>query len=318
MSESEKRPVIVAGVGELSGNDPALLAAADIAQGADAELHLVHAYELPRLFSMAPGLEIAFAEGSDAYHDNVLGLLQGAAALEPGAEKAVCHVLEGSPGACTLQVAQRAGADLVVVGATRGSRLRRAFLGSTAQRVLRESRTPVLVARGRAVRPLNRVLVASDLTEFGAAVHERALSLAEVILGTPASVHALYVLPWSLVPPLEDTAAILQTARDRLQAYLNERRARSYPVAAAIRAGVPAEQIVAEAREWNADLVVVGTHARGWGARLLLGSVAEAALRDAPCSVLAVPPVRTGSAEEVGEQVPEQEPSGWEGAVAVI
>ncbi len=49
---------------------------------------------------------------------------------------------------------------------------------------------------------------------------------------------------------------------------------------------------VAEAREWNADLVVVGTHARGWGARLLLGSVAEATLRDAPCDVLAVPPVR--------------------------
>jgi hypothetical protein len=47
---------------------------------------------------------------------------------------------------------------------------------------------------------------------------------------------------------------------------------------------------VAEAAEWRADLLVVGTHARAWAARLALGSVAEAALRDAPCNVLAVPP----------------------------
>lgn len=46
---------------------------------------------------------------------------------------------------------------------------------------------------------------------------------------------------------------------------------------------------------WDPDLLVVGTHARGWSARLMLGSVAEAALRDAPCNVLAVPPVPTAA-----------------------
>ena len=43
--------------------------------------------------------------------------------------------------------------------------------------------------------------------------------------------------------------------------------------------------------EWPADLVVVGTHGRGGAARALLGSVAEAVVRDAGCSVLVIPPL---------------------------
>ena len=57
-----------------------------------------------------------------------------------------------------------------------------------------------------------------------------------------------------------------------------------------MRIGVPGDEIAAEAQGWDADLVVVGTHARGWAERLLLGSVAEATVREAPCNVLAVPP----------------------------
>jgi len=42
------------------------------------------------------------------------------------------------------------------------------------------------------------------------------------------------------------------------------------------------------AAEQSADLIVLGTHARGRLARLILGSTAEAVLRAAPCPVLAV------------------------------
>jgi nucleotide-binding universal stress UspA family protein len=46
--------------------------------------------------------------------------------------------------------------------------------------------------------------------------------------------------------------------------------------------------IVEEARQWGADLLVVGTHGRRGLDRLLLGSVAEGAARTAPVSVLLV------------------------------
>ena len=54
--------------------------------------------------------------------------------------------------------------------------------------------------------------------------------------------------------------------------------------------GDPARNIVDQALEIAADLVVMGTHGRSGFERLLIGSVAEKVLRKAPCPVLLVPP----------------------------
>ncbi len=53
-------------------------------------------------------------------------------------------------------------------------------------------------------------------------------------------------------------------------------------------AGEPAAEIVRASREWSADLIVVGSHARHGFGRMLLGSVAEAVMRQAGCPVLVV------------------------------
>ena len=55
-----------------------------------------------------------------------------------------------------------------------------------------------------------------------------------------------------------------------------------------------AKKLVNYAREENVDLIVMGTHGRTGLKRLLLGSVAEAVVRHAPCPVLLV---KQGSAK---------------------
>ena len=52
--------------------------------------------------------------------------------------------------------------------------------------------------------------------------------------------------------------------------------------------GRPAQSIVEEAERWGADLVVVGSHGRGFWNRLAIGSVSDAVLHHSPCSVLVV------------------------------
>ncbi len=52
--------------------------------------------------------------------------------------------------------------------------------------------------------------------------------------------------------------------------------------------GPAAESIIAQAKEWPADLIVMGTHGRRGLRRLVLGSDAEAIVRAAPVPVLLV------------------------------
>jgi nucleotide-binding universal stress UspA family protein len=70
-----------------------------------------------------------------------------------------------------------------------------------------------------------------------------------------------------------------------------------------VRVAEPAEAIVNLATELRTDLVVLGTHGRSGLERLLLGSVAEAVVRRAPCPILVVPPLRTGYDEPASAAV---------------
>lgn len=52
--------------------------------------------------------------------------------------------------------------------------------------------------------------------------------------------------------------------------------------------GRPARVIVEAAENWPADMIIVGSHGHGFWGRLALGSVSDAILHHAPCSVLIV------------------------------
>jgi nucleotide-binding universal stress UspA family protein len=54
-----------------------------------------------------------------------------------------------------------------------------------------------------------------------------------------------------------------------------------------VLSGQPERRIVELAEEWKADLIVVGSHGRGFWGRLL-GSVSSGVAHHAPCSVLVV------------------------------
>jgi nucleotide-binding universal stress UspA family protein len=73
-----------------------------------------------------------------------------------------------------------------------------------------------------------------------------------------------------------------------------------------VRIGSPADEILDLARQVGADLIIVGSHNRGTLGRLLLGSVSEAVVDRAHCTVLVTrpktyPDVELEPVEPIGE-----------------
>jgi nucleotide-binding universal stress UspA family protein len=62
-------------------------------------------------------------------------------------------------------------------------------------------------------------------------------------------------------------------------------RASGLTVETTVRRGDPRSVILDEAKDWDADLIVVGSHGYTGIKRLLLGSVAQSVVSQAPCSV---------------------------------
>lgn len=55
-----------------------------------------------------------------------------------------------------------------------------------------------------------------------------------------------------------------------------------------VLSGSPSAAITEEAKNWEADLIVTGSHGYGFWKRALIGSVSNEILHHAPCSVLIV------------------------------
>ncbi|HZT75486.1 MAG TPA: universal stress protein [Vicinamibacterales bacterium] len=72
--------------------------------------------------------------------------------------------------------------------------------------------------------------------------------------------------------------ALIDRARQRLEAA-------HVRVRGELHEGDPSHVILACAEDWRPDVIVVGSHGRRGLERLLIGSVAEAVVKGAPCSV---------------------------------
>ncbi len=137
----------------------------------------------------------------------------------------------------------------------------------------------------------NRILIAIDGSAPSIDAARRGFDLAAAL---SAKVSTIYVVD----PPVPYSGGIgiapdelLQVAgRDNEQVIATLRQAVPVPEGTAhlVRVGRPADIISQVAKDWPADMIVIGSRGRSGLGRVLLGSVAESVVRQAPCPVLVV------------------------------
>lgn len=142
---------------------------------------------------------------------------------------------------------------------------------------------------------IKRILAPIDFSDCSNKALAYAAELAEKL---QADLMCVYVVPdLSTAAPdammpvpvaTPDIDEILQSARDSVARTIADEKMVKLKARGDVRLGPAAEEIGEAAKEWNADLIVIGTHGRGGLAHLLLGSVAEKVVRTAPCPVLTV------------------------------
>ena len=146
-----------------------------------------------------------------------------------------------------------------------------------------------------------KILIATDGSVFSDAAIEKICQILKTAEKTEVKIVSAYeqpimavAAPYSLSggynPVLETemkglaTHALLQAEekiRERLPALKENLTTR-------VLCGSPAQAVVDEAEDWGADLIVVGSHGRGFWERTFIGSVSGSILNHAHCSVLVV------------------------------
>jgi len=257
----------------------AVQASAVLARASGATLHVLHA-------------EVSGASAPPGMVASMLRHHVGHVVEEEG--PAELHLASGPPFRALIEAADRVSASVVVVGSHRPRRAFDGLLGTTADRVLRTARQPVLVVNRSLSRPPLRILVATDLSPTA----DRALALAVdwtmawhrpgeddgedplfELLHVSAFAHPGY-------HPTSPTAGL----RSRSDGALERSGGRIRIRPRILSAPLAPEGILRAAEEMHADLLVVGTHGHGGLARTLLGSVASEVARTLPFPVLMVPP----------------------------
>lgn len=165
---------------------------------------------------------------------------------------------------------------------------------------------------------IEKVLVPVD----GSAFAESALPMALAVAAKAgADIRLAMVSEPANLPPGAWAEAFLENHAkylDSVTQSVEERAAEGVGVSSTLLEGEVPKAVVGEASAWGADLLVMSTHGHGGLARVWLGSVADAVLRESPAPVLLVRPTEAPEEAPEGEERPPSAPDSFHRVVVTL
>jgi nucleotide-binding universal stress UspA family protein len=284
------QPIIV-GVDGSAESVRAAALACRIANAGGADVRLVHVVppfilssELGPVPVIAPELQEQLVKDSAA---QVRSALMARGAVSSAAIDALV-VRVGRAGQVLADEARESRAGLVVIGGKPHGAAARTFGGSTAHYLVRRLDVP-LVVTGPVLRPVERVLVAVDLSPAASPALAMGRVLAKTLSARLRVVHVVEPVRFPVPIPLgiDDEAFHHRSVQafEHIVGAIPELA----PQDRVVRRGHLPEAVVAEVADWSADLLVVSSRGHGWMDRLFVGSTTERLLNLRPTTLVVVP-----------------------------
>lgn len=271
-----------------------------------AQLEVVHVHHTPLDDDWVPvtpfryeGLEESEREwnGSDRVRENayLCNCVQNGNISTDGI--ALCKVLEGDVVPALEKEIEETDPDLIVMATHGRGGVSRAWLGSTADTLVRDLHKPIILIRATeddtpVELRTDHILVPLDGSRLGESVLKHALELADpgvtritlVRVVEPAHVGPEFAINVQSDTLIEER---VEGAHDYLKELAAELRSEGHVVDTdVVVATSPATAILNYATVNTADIICMATHGRTGVKRLLLGSVADKVMRGASVPIL--------------------------------
>jgi len=217
----------------------------------------------------------------------------------PGDAPVTTTVVDDTPARAIVATAERIDADLIIMGTHGRTGLRRAFLGSVAERVLRETKRPVLTVRPPLLTADREVNFRTILcpVNFTAVAHEALDHACELARDFGASLVVMHV------SELDETSD--ESIQTRFHDWVDPRVRERTRYQRIIASGDPAARILELADNTGVDLIVIGAQHKRFSDRTVIGATTDRITRFARQPVLtilrhpAVEPAREHEAEPI-------------------
>lgn len=213
-------------------------------------------------------------------------------------EKIDCDTLVhkgGDPCKKIVDVAAKNKSTMIVMGRRGRTGLKRVMMGSVSVWVIGHAPCNVFVVPKAAELSFKSILVATDGSKYSMAAASEAIRLAR---RNGSYLTVISVVPSELATPADIVSTVhkhefmaekeMRQAENIVKAVKESAQKEGVSVKAFVVSGKPALAIVETAKDRNADLIVVGNHARTGIKKLLMGSVAERVIVLSSCPVLVV------------------------------
>lgn len=286
------------------GSARAVAYALVLARSVEAELHIVHSYQLP-LYALPDGGLVAGPEYvqqvSNSSQTSLDTLVEG---LDKGDLVVKTHLTEGVPHVEIARLTAELEGDLVVMGTHGRTGLKHILMGSVAERVVRTSEKPVLTIRQREDDQgapwggqITRLLVAFDFSDPARRALEEARRLRAqlhcavdvvFVLDDPFTEHpgAPKESVWAAEKELEAHEAALKTVIGRTVTDVFGPDAQT--VTTSIARGGAVQSILSATEQSGADIIIVATTGKGGVERMLMGSVSQKLLQTSTVPVITI------------------------------